>query len=146
MKPEKLIRDISADLKYEATIDLKSGILRMQKADILFQQIPVSITGNVNYSETPMKIDMALSMPETKTANILKSASPFVDTDGVTLSGVLSADIKVSGNIDKVDSLITDGEIRLLQVGAARDNVSAVLDGNIKLSEDSLDIDINGTV
>ena len=144
-RPEKLIRDISADLKYEVSIDLESGSLRIQKADILFQEIPFSLTGEANY-KTTTEIDINLLIPETKTANILKSVSPFVDTGGVTLSGGLSADLKVRGNPGKVDSLITDGEIRLVKVGAARDNISAVLDGNVKLREDSLDIDINCTV
>jgi len=145
-KPEKLIRDISADLKYGVSIDLKSGSIHLEKADIQFQDISLSLTGDINYLETPLKIDIALSMSETKTADMLKSISPFVDTAGINLSGGLSADFKLRGDPGKVDSLRTTGEIRLVKVGAALDNVSAILDGNLRFTEESLDIDINGTV
>jgi len=144
-KPDKLIRDISADLKYEVSIDLESGSLRLHKADILFQEIPFSLTGDVNY-KTTTEIDITLLIPETKTADILKSVSPFVDTAGITLSGGLSADLKVRGNPGKVDSLRTTGEIRLVKVGGTINNVSAILDGNLKFTEESIDIDMNGTV
>lgn len=144
-KPVKKIRDLSVALKYKFDIDLKRGRIHIDKGDIRLQGIPISLTGYVQYATIPSEIDMALSIPETETAEILKSAGIFVDTSGIDLSGRLSTDLKVRGKLADVGSFQPEGVIRLKRVTVTKDNVVTVLDGMVTFQEDILNVDMNST-
>lgn len=142
----KQLRNISAGLKYGVIVNLKSNSIRINKADIKVQKIPVSITGDVTNIKTAPEIDIAVSIPKIKIADILESVALFVDTKGISLSGNLMADLKVRGMPMKLDTLKTDGRINLEKVGITYNDISAVLDGNLKFKEQSLEIDLKSTI
>lgn len=137
--------DITAGLKYRVNIDLKSDSITINRADLKVQKISAFITGDVTNITTEPVIDIAVSIPRTKAADILESVSPFIDTNGIALSGNIMADLKIKGRPEKFDTLKTYGRINLGKVGIAYEDISAVIDGNLRFEEQSMNIDIKGT-
>ncbi len=153
IKYDKIDSLLGGQLKF----NYQSNSLKISKADLTFDGISASISGNVTAIDTSPIIDLALSLPESDTAKLLKTISPFVDTEGLKLSGTLKADIKVKGNTDKFETLKADGNIQLAKVGIEYDDISAALDGDMKFRNDTATIklkssigentlDVNGTV
>jgi AsmA protein len=145
-RPEKRINDIFTELTYEVMVNLESSSLRIVKADIEFQKIPVSLTGRVHHFRDTPEIDISVLLPETKTEDIMRSLSQFVDTQGVNLIGDLTADLTIKGVPARTESLRTDGTIRLIKVSALDKRLPAVLDGKLQFKGNSLDIDLTGAV
>lgn len=143
---EKHIKNITAGLKYAVSINLESNDIHIDKADIKFQKIPASITGEVTNLQASPEINIAVSIPETKTEDIQKSLAPFTNIKGLNLSGNLTADLKLAGMPQKPDSLKTEGRVMLAKVGIAYNNINAVLDGSLKFKEQSINIDLKSTV
>jgi uncharacterized protein involved in outer membrane biogenesis len=110
---KKQIKDINAVLKYSASISLATGSIHIDKADLKIQGMPVSLTGDVkNFSKDP-EIDIAVSVPKTRSADLQKLIASFADIKGLTLSGNFSADLKFSGIPQKTDSLRSNGELKI---------------------------------
>lgn len=135
----------------------QSNSLKIGQADLTFDGLSASLSGQVTGIDKSPMIDLTLSLPESDAARLLKTISPFVDTQGLKLSGTLMANIKVKGNTDKLETLNADGTIQLGKVGIEYDDISASLDGGIKFLKDTATIklkssigentlDINGTV
>ncbi|GBE05109.1 MAG TPA: AsmA family protein [Nitrospirae bacterium] len=144
--PEKRIKDISAELDYAVNIDLESNSIFINKADMNVLDIPLSLSGEVTDLKTSPMINVAFTVPKTKIADIQRSVSRFTDIKGLGLSGVLAADMKVSGMLKELDSLKTDGVVTLEKAGIAYNNVDALLDGSLKFSNKSVKIDLTGIV
>jgi AsmA protein len=153
IKYEKIDSVLSGQLKF----NYQSNSLKISKADLTFDGLSASIAGNVTGIDTSPMIDLALSLPESDTARLLKTISPFVDTQGLKLSGTLMADIKVKGSTDKIETLTADGTIELGKVGIDYDDISASVDGGIQFKKDTATIklkssigentlDVNGTI
>ncbi len=146
-KPSKKhITNISAGLKYSVRINLESRNIRIEKADLIIQKIPVSIKGEIRNLSAKPEIDIAVVLPKTKAADILETASLFVDIKGLSLSGSLAADIKLKGMPEKLETLKADGSIKLDKTGISYNEMNALLDGNIRLNEESMDINLKGTI
>jgi uncharacterized protein involved in outer membrane biogenesis len=110
---KKQIKDINAVLEYSANISLATGSIHIDKADLKIQGMPVSLTGDVkNFSKDP-EIDIAVSVPKTRSADLQKLIASFADIKGLMLSGNFSADLKLSGIPPKTDSLKSNGEIKI---------------------------------
>lgn len=139
---EKYIENITAGLKYAASINLESNSIHIDKADIKVQKIPVSITGEILNLKTLPEIDIAISIPKLKIANIQESLIPFADIKGFSLSGNLTADLTLTGTLQEIDSLKTNGMLTLGKVGVAYNDMNVVLDGNLKFNEQSMTINL----
>jgi len=123
-----------------------SNSLKISKADLVFDDIAASIKGQVTEIDKSPRIDLALSLPKADTSKLLKTISPFVDTSGLKLSGTMKADMKIKGKPEKIDTLKIDGKIVLAKVGIDYDNISASLDGDIKLKKDTAKIKVKSTI
>ncbi len=142
----KHIKDLSLKLKYEISADLKTDRIRINKADIKIQEISSSLAGDITNLMTTPEIDISLSIPAVKTADILKSVKPFVDTEGFAVSGDIMADLKIKGMPEKLDTLETNGRINFKQVGVTYNNTSAVLDGDLNFKEQLIYINLKSII
>jgi AsmA protein len=140
------ITNITTWLKYTVNLKLDSFDIRIDKADVKFQEIPASVTGTVVNIKTSPEIDLAVSIPKVKTADVQKSLAAFVDLKELGLSGSLAADLKVRGMPKDIDSLKADGNVMLENVGVAYKNIHPFLDGNVRFNEQSITIDLKGTI
>ena len=108
---EKKIKNIFAGLIYAVRINLESMDVRIDRADLEIQKIPVSITGKIKGIKTRPEINIALSLPKTKTADIQKMIAPFMDLKVPGLSGSVAADVKLKGRLQKLESMKANGDI-----------------------------------
>ncbi|MEF9476258.1 MAG: hypothetical protein L0958_06195, partial [Candidatus Mariimomonas ferrooxydans] len=74
---EKHIKNITAGLDYEVSVNLEKKTIQIKKADIEVQEIAASITGVIKNFKTSPEIDIAVSLPNTKTADILELVNPL---------------------------------------------------------------------
>ncbi|MBI5056426.1 MAG: AsmA family protein [Nitrospirae bacterium] len=109
----KPIRSLNAALKYAADVNLASGDIRIDKADLKIQEVPVSITGDIKNLRKEPDINIAVSMSGTKSADLQKLLASVVDMNGLVLSGNYSADLKITGMPKKFDTLKSNGEIKI---------------------------------
>ena len=142
---KKQIKNISATLKYAANIDPEAGNIRIDEAALKIQGMPVSISGDIKNFRKEPEVDIAVSVPKFNTAELMKEVSAFADLKDVTLSGNFSADLKLKGILKKTESLKAVGLITLDQTGILYKNINTVLDGNLKFSEQTINVDIKCT-
>jgi len=140
---EKHIKNITAGLDYEVSVNLEKKTIQIKKADIKAREIAASITGVIKNFKTSPEIDIAVSLPNTKAADILESVKPFIDTKGVALSGGLTADLKLKGMPGKPGSLKTDARVVLEKANVTYNDISTVIDGEFQfnLTSNSIHID-----
>jgi AsmA protein len=143
---KKLITNVRTELSYATHIDLESDDVRMDKADLKVQGVPVSITGDIKGFKKGPELDISFSLPKLKVADLQKELSSIVDLQGLSLSGDISADIKLKGPVKKIDALKVDGRVILEKTGITFRKINTVLDGKLKFSQQSADIDMKGTV
>jgi AsmA protein len=142
----KSFKDIRAGIKYALTINLETLDLRVDRADLNFQGIPASVKGDIKNIRTSPEVNLAVTVPQTKTAEIQKVAALFTDTKGLSLSGNIAADVKLAGKLKKIDTLKADGSISFDKVGIKYEEVNALLDGIIKFDEKIMNIDLKSTI
>ncbi|MCK5503791.1 MAG: AsmA family protein, partial [Thermodesulfovibrionia bacterium] len=142
----KLIKNISAILKYAVRVDLESKDIQIDMADLKVQNISASIKGSVTNIETSPEVDIAVTLPKTNTVEIQKLAALFADLKGLSLSGDIAADIKVKGIPEKPDTLRTGGNVLLEKVGIRYQDMDASVDGSIKFNEKSINLNLKGTL
>jgi len=142
---KKQIKDISATLAYATDIDPEEGNMRIDKAAFKIQGIPVSVSGDVWDFRKEPRVDITVSVPKVKTADLMKAASAFAGLKGLALSGNISADINLKGFLKKRESLKADGLITLDQTGVSYKNINTVLDGALKFGEQKVNVDIKGS-
>ncbi len=143
---EGLIRDLKAFIEYNVTVDLETLDIEIEKADLKFQEIPVSIRGSVSSLKESPELDLTLSLPRLEIAKAMEAVSPLVKLDGIDLSGGVYAGIKLKGRPDKLDSMKINGDITLDKIGVVLENIDALLSGTIKFNEEALDIKINAAL
>jgi AsmA protein len=142
----KLIKDISAILKYAVRVDLESKDIQIDMADLKVQNISALIKGSINNIGTSPEVDIAVTLPKTNTVEIQKLAALFADLKGLRLSGDISADIKVKGIPEKPATLRTGGNVLLEKVGIRYQDMDASVDGSIKFNEKSININLKGAL
>jgi AsmA protein len=142
----KLIKDISATLKYAIRMNLDSKDIQIDMADLKVQNISALIKGSVKNIETSPEVDIAVTLPKTNTVEIQKLAALFADMKGLSISGNLTADAKFKGIIKNLDTLKTDGNVRLEKVGIKYDDINVLVDGSIKFNEKSTDINLKSAL
>jgi len=144
--PQKQMKDINASLDYAVHIDLESNNMQIDRADLKFQGILASITGNVRSFKKEPDINIAVQIAKLNMADAQKGLSPFADFRDLSLSGSLSADVRLKGKPEKIDTLNADGKVSLGKTGIQFKNMHAVVEGGLGLSGQSVSIDMQGTV
>ncbi|MEF9426021.1 MAG: AsmA family protein [Candidatus Mariimomonas ferrooxydans] len=144
--PAKHIRDLNVGLKYAVSMNLESDSIRIDTADLKVQEISASVTGAITNLGTSPKINIAVSIPETQVKNIQKSLKSFTDIKGLSLSGSLKADLKLTGPVKEIQSLKAAGTFMLGKVSINYNGVKAVLDGDLKFNEQSMTINLISTI
>jgi len=142
IKYDKIDSVLGGQLKF----NYQSNTLKISKADLILNGIAASIKGQVTGLDKSPEIDLALSLPKTDTAKLLKTISPFVDTQGLKLSGTMKANMKIKGKPEKIDTLKVDGKVVLAKIRINYDNISASLDGSIKFKKDTVTIKLKSTI
>lgn len=145
-KEEGLIRDMKAALEYAVRVDLETLDIQIEKADLEFQEIPISISGSVKGLKASPILDLHLSLPSLKIAKLQEIVATFIKVEGLGLSGGLSADMKLKGEPGKLESMKITGNIALEKVGVSYEDLNALLDGEVKFSKDVINVRINTTV
>lgn len=127
------------------SLAFKSNNVSINRTSMKIDEVPVSVSGSVtNIMDSP-SLDISLSVPNTKAAALQKLAGSFTDLKGISLSGSLGADVTLKGRPDKIDTLKAKGDVRLQKVGVAYNEINAMLDGGLRINEESMSIDMNTT-
>ncbi len=137
--------DFIAGLKYAMNINLESNSIKIDKADLRIQELPVSLSGAITNFKAAPEIDMVVSATKVKTADMQKSFAIFFDIKGLALSGNLTTDLRLTGMLKELDTLKIEGKVALEKIGIAYNKVNAVLDGILKFNKQSVDIELKGT-
>jgi AsmA protein len=123
--------------------DIWSNSILIKKADITLQGVQAIIKGTVTNLKTSPEMDLAVSIPSVKTAELEKAMKPLIGTKGLLLSGNLTADLSLKGTPKKPESITTDGKMTLQKFGLTYNNVPVIFDGNVFFKEQSVDINTN---
>jgi uncharacterized protein involved in outer membrane biogenesis len=143
-KPQKkTIKDIRAGIRYNARVNPDTAELDIENADLKVQDILVSIKGKTKNLTSSPDIDITLSMKKIETADVQDLLSSFIDLKGLSMSGSFTTDVKVKGQVQKIDTLNSDIALELENVRIKKDKIDATLDGNVKLSSKSDTVDIS---
>ncbi len=113
---KKEIKDINASLNYSTRIALESKNIRIDKAELKIQGMPVLVTGMIKSFSKEPEVDMTVSAPKGKSADLQKLITSFTDMKGLSLSDSFSADLRLTGKPKKLDSLRSNGEIKMKSV------------------------------
>jgi hypothetical protein len=138
------IKKDKIDTVLDGTVKLssKSDTVNISRADVKIQNIPVSLKGNVkNLTQSP-DVDVAVTLSKADTKDVQKLLSGFVDLKGLTLSGFFSADLKLKGRTEEIDSLKTDGSIGLENIGIIYNSINTTLGGTIAFNTSSDNLSI----
>ncbi len=142
----KRVADLFTGLKYAVNFNLESKDIRIDRADLKVGEITASIKGDVRNLQTSPAVDVALTLDKVNTSELQKLAALFADLKGLSLSGTLAADVKLDGEVKKLDTLKAEGNITMEKVGITYDKINALLDGNMKFDEKVMNIDIKGAI
>ncbi len=140
---EKIIKNISAGLKYGVKVNLKLNSIDIYRGDIKIQKIPITITGGIKDFKTSPSIDLNISLTKTKADDLLDTINPFVNLKGLALSGELSVDLNIKGMPEHIDSLKTDFRVTLGKIGITYEDKTGMLDGDLKFNLTSNNIHID---
>ena len=140
---KKTIKNIGAGIQYSARVNPDTGELVIENADLKVQNIQASIKGNTKNLTSSPDIDITLSMEKIKTEDVQDLLSSFIDLQGLSLSGLFTAEMKIKGRVQKIDTLTSATAITLEKVGVTYNKVSTSLEGTISVStsSDNLSLD-----
>ncbi len=143
---EKRLKDIKASLTYAVNVNVETMNIRMDKVDLIFQEIPMSLTGTVKNLKTSPEIDIAFTLSKVQTSVVQKVLSSFADVKGLNLTGSVAAEVKLKGATDKIEAMKADGGLLLDKVGIAYNDINALVDGSVSFNEKTATIQITTTV
>jgi AsmA protein len=123
--------------------DIQTNSILIKNADFTLQGVQAIIKGTVKNLKTSPEMDLTISIPSVKTAELEKSMKTLIGKKGGPLSGNLTADFNLKGMLKKLDSLKTDGTVTLQKFGMTYNDVPVIFDGNLFLKEQSVGINTN---
>jgi hypothetical protein len=140
---EKHIRDIPSIISYAVTVNPESGDVFIEKADISIKKLSASVKGSVKNIKNTPDADISINLPKVKSAELLEIAGLFADLKDVNISGAVSGDVLLKGNIKKSDALSVSGNIAIDKAGVTYKDISSDIDGDITftLKSDNLHLD-----
>jgi uncharacterized protein involved in outer membrane biogenesis len=144
--PKKKIQNVTSELNYNVKINIKSKDISIQRADLKIQDIPASVSGKLTSLTASPEIEIAFALPKTNISDIQKTLASFSDLKGLKTSGNITADVNITGMPQKIETIKTQGSIVIKDANLTYQNINTTLDGNLKLKEQSMNFDIQGTV
>ncbi|MEN8262804.1 MAG: AsmA family protein [Nitrospirota bacterium] len=137
-KVKTVYQDMSAAI--DGTINLihKTDSIRIDKSSFTIQKIPVSLEGELTDLDKTPKINLDLSIPKSKAANLLAAAGPFADTKDISLSGDIKAYLNLRGIPEKIKTLKANGRISFISLGAKYKDLNAMLNGDLSLKSNDV--------
>ncbi|UCE78611.1 MAG: AsmA family protein [Nitrospiraceae bacterium] len=124
---------------------ITSSMVEIEPSEIAFQGIPASISGTISNFRTSPEVDLSLTIPKTDAGQAQRSMASLIETKGLGLSGILSADLKVAGRIKDMKSFRADGDIKLDNLGIRYRDLKAVMDGTVTAAGQSLSLALDTT-
>lgn len=143
---ERYVKNLDASVKYSIGIDLETKDIHIDRADLKVQKIQALINGDVRDLRTSPDIDVEVTLPKAKAAELQEVAAIFTDLKGMNVSGDISADMKLKGKIQKLETLKVNGDILMDKVGVKYQDVNASFDGKINFNEKIMNIDLKSTI
>ncbi len=137
------IRNVASELDYVIRVDLQSGVLNIEKADLTLQKVSASLEGVIKQFKISPEIDLSVHIPKVKSEDIRELAGFFTDLKGINLSGAVAVDAKIKGKMKTLNSLSVAGTVALDDIGIKYREIDKSLDGELKfaLKSDNLHID-----
>ncbi|MFW6334872.1 MAG: DUF748 domain-containing protein, partial [Desulfosalsimonas sp.] len=128
----------------------ETGIIEIRKADVNANDIAAEATGTVSDFDSDPRLDISVSLPETK-APVIIAALPekMAEQAGsmADFSGSVSAELRLAGKAAAPERLLESGRISLKKLGGKAEGVEFGATGDIDLSSDlisseNLEIDL----
>jgi uncharacterized protein involved in outer membrane biogenesis len=138
-------KDIHSSVAGNIKFTLKSGDIHIGRADLSIDKIPVSVKGYISKFKTSPRLDISLSLTKAGADKLQAIAAPFLQVDGLSLSGHLAADLNVKGLLKKPESMNAKGNITLNTLGIAFNEFKGLLDGKIRLDNKTMNVDLKGS-
>lgn len=134
-KPQKkTIKNISAGIRYNARVNPDTGELAIENADLKVQNVQASLKGRTKNLTSSPDIDITLYMNKIQTADVQDLISSFIDLKGLSLVGSLTAEIKVKGRPQEIDTLTSDTVITIEKAGITYNKINTSIGGTISVS------------
>jgi AsmA protein len=135
--------NIPVSLNGTVQSDIWTNSIVIKSADFTLQGVQAIVKGTITNLKTSPEMDLTVSIPSVKTAELEKSMKHLIGTKGGPLSGNLTADFHLKGMPKNLDSLKTDGKVTLQKFGLTYNDVPVILDGDFFLKGQSVDINTN---
>jgi AsmA protein len=124
----------------------ESDNISISKADLQINGLPAALKGKVQNLKKSPYLDISLSLPKSNASDLQNAIRSFASLEGLNLSGNLSADIKLKGKPEKLESMKANGNIKLDKVGVTYEDLKALLNGSVKFTDKLISINIKSTV
>jgi AsmA protein len=146
--PDMPLQNAEMELSYDAAIDTEAETIRINRADADFNGIKAEVSGAITSYGTVPILDLRLSLPPTGTEAFLAALprSKAAEIGQMKPEGRISADLRLSGPSDQMQTLVQQGEVRLDAVRATYNGLRAGVDGRVNLKGDTVsgnDIAVN---
>ncbi len=138
-------KEIDSHLKGNLKLALNSGNLQIDTENLVLDNVPLSLKGDINNVRTSPALNIALSLPKAETAKLQSLLAPFLKVEGLNLTGHLAADLKVKGLVKKPDELNANGNISMEKLGIKYNNINALIDGKIEITGQKAQINLTGS-
>lgn len=137
---EAPIEDADLGLDYRVKADLDAGRAGIEKATVVFNGLPVDLSGTVeNFFEAPL-VDLQVVLKNLDLHSALAAAPPKLveQVKALEPSGNLDARFHLAGSTEKPLELLRDGKVDLKEIRATVAGLRPTLDGGIEVQGDSL--------
>ena len=138
--------NINTSLDGNLKFSTESDNVSISKADLQINGLAATLKGKVQNFKTSPYLDISLSLPKSKASDLQKAVRSFASLEGLSLTGGLSADIKLKGKPEKLESMKANGNIKLDKVGVTYEDIKALFNGDIKFTDKLLSINLKSTI
>lgn len=138
--PDKPLRNARVGLTYDAAVDTGTETIRINKADVDINGIPVKLSGAVSEYGTRPVLDLQADLPPTGAPTFLAALPQGMAAQANQMNpeGRISADIHLAGSPRQVKTLVRQGQIRLDGVGATYNGLQAAINGRLDIKGDAI--------
>jgi uncharacterized protein involved in outer membrane biogenesis len=136
----KTLKDINAEIKYKAALDMEAKQAALNALDIVLINIPVHIKGSVNYA-AETAYSLGINVPEYNLAQFRKDILAMFLPAGTVLGGNVSAQLNLNKKPGKDIPPAFNGTVRLARTSIAAQAMNFVLDGLVKLQPEIISLE-----
>jgi AsmA protein len=137
---DKPVKNATLDLEYALQVDRPASVLTLEKGQLVFNGLPVDLSGKVTQFPGKPLLDMTVKLSE---FDVRKAVTALPAGFGPNLekldpSGKMDVRLSLAGAVSEPKKLLQDGEVRLTGVQALVGGLRPALSGLINLKQDSL--------